>query len=55
MMLDLRVSNQRFLGFYIYKEKDGFSVGKNGTSIHTFIKRSNSQKRDILNFIYKNK
>ena len=52
--LDLRLENQRVNGFYVWKEQGGYSVGKNGTSIHTFINKSENTKEDILDFISSN-
>ena len=58
-MVDLRVRNQRYLGFYIWREYKGktftgYAVGKNGTSCHTLIPRSGTTKWDIINFIEEN-
>jgi hypothetical protein len=54
-MIDLRKSDQRYNGYYIWKEKKGYAIGKNGTSKHTFISKKNKSnkqiKSEILNFI----
>ena len=57
-MIDLRRSNQRFKGFYIFKETcrgvRGYAVGKNGTSCHTFFPAKPGVKQEIINFILEN-
>ena len=50
-MIDLRKSTQTLYGFYIWKKKDGYSVGKNGTSNHTLIKRGSHAKKAIIKWI----
>ena len=53
-MLDLRKSNQRYLGFYIYKYKGYYKVGKNGSSAHTTIESGAGCKDSIYEFIHAN-
>ena len=53
-MLDLRKHEQKYMGFYVWKntQKKYWSVGKNGTSIHTTIPFNPSAKEEILSFIH---
>lgn len=50
--MDLRLSAQHCNGFYIWKKKGGYSVGKNGTDKHKFFSKSPMVKAQILAFIY---
>lgn len=52
--IDLRLEDQRVRGFYIWKRKNSYDVGKNGTSIHTSIPKSDTTKQDIWNYISAN-
>jgi len=55
-MLDLRLKNQRYEGFYVWKKPQDniWAVGLNGTSCHTTIAMGPNAKEEILAFINAN-
>lgn len=57
--IDLRLSNQRVEHFYIWRGVGGYTVGVNGTAIHScFLKSDYKNLADLKNaiksFIYAN-
>jgi len=53
MRVDMKKSMQYFKGFYVYRYKNYYDIGRNGTSCHTRITRKDRTIEEIREEIEK--